>query len=458
MKKIKIITFGFIFVSVFFIYSHPTFAATEDIISWAWSENIGWISFNCKNKIIGFENENGHCQEKNGNYGVQIDTETGKLSGYAWSENIGWISFEPQGPYPADPQNQATFNVKKICSSNDEEKKITGWAKVINTGNWIKMSGTTKNGNYGVKWNGDSFDDYAWSEDFGWIRFSGSAEGDSFYKTTINNYTSYKKPSASIPEEVKTNLCENNWGLSPIISLVWEFSDCDGKGLQKSYQVQVATDEKFENLTFNTAEKKGDDQAIKIGTDILQYDKPYFWRVKVQNNSEIWSEWTSAKNFTTSKHPYPLVDLKCSRQKDGSYVKCETLKVSAGENIYFKVADKEICGGLSSTDFNKSVELQATCDKVTIAERKISLGTNCGNNNCLSGESCVEGICTKTFTDKATGDKFLFSRTYQLGNVSTLAMSLEDSNGYSCETSAVRFKGDKINFPLPIWKEVIPKD
>jgi len=56
-------------------------AGTGDNVSgWAWSENIGWISFNNTTGGGGV------------NYGVNIGSD-GIFSGYAWSENIGWISF-----------------------------------------------------------------------------------------------------------------------------------------------------------------------------------------------------------------------------------------------------------------------------------------------------------------------------------------------------------------------------
>ena len=52
------------------------------VIGYAWTENIGWISFSCENT--------GSCADVN--FGV-INDGSGNLSGYAWSENAGWISF-----------------------------------------------------------------------------------------------------------------------------------------------------------------------------------------------------------------------------------------------------------------------------------------------------------------------------------------------------------------------------
>ena len=67
---------------------------------WAWSENFGWISFNCSN--------DNSCASSD--YGVTVATSTGEFNDYAYSENIGWISF-----------NCKTGGVNKtdICSTSD---------------------------------------------------------------------------------------------------------------------------------------------------------------------------------------------------------------------------------------------------------------------------------------------------------------------------------------------------
>ncbi len=55
------------------------------LTGWAWSENAGWISLSCTNRSCA-----------GGSYGVTNDG-SGTLAGFAWSENAGWIRFDPQG-------------------------------------------------------------------------------------------------------------------------------------------------------------------------------------------------------------------------------------------------------------------------------------------------------------------------------------------------------------------------
>ena len=150
----------FIFVFIFGLGVYFAQAAGTALQGYAWSENIGWVSFNCSN--------NNSCAAVN--YSVSVDEANGKFSGYGWSENIGWIDFAPNGPYPASPNNSAEINFAS--------GQVSGWARIVslkdysNSG-WIKL----KDGNYGVVLSAGKFDGYAWSDEIGWIDFSPQYSG-----------------------------------------------------------------------------------------------------------------------------------------------------------------------------------------------------------------------------------------------------------------------------------------
>ncbi len=125
--------------------------AADNIVGWAWSENIGWISMNCVNT--------GTCGANN--YGVNINPGTGAMTGYAWSDNIGWISFN------------GTLNTGTGA--------ITGWAQAcagtvngdctggFRTDGWDGQISLT-----GLSISGTSFSGFAWGSDVvGWADFSG---------------------------------------------------------------------------------------------------------------------------------------------------------------------------------------------------------------------------------------------------------------------------------------------
>lgn len=135
---------------------------SRDVSGWAWSSNIGWISFNCGNT--------GSCSASN-NYKVSIDFDTGLLSGYAWSSNIGWISFN-QTDLVGCPAAPCEAQVTGGLNEDGFPKQVTGWAKVLSTNSWMSLSG----GNYRVQLESNKdFSGWSWENGVvGWTSWSGS--------------------------------------------------------------------------------------------------------------------------------------------------------------------------------------------------------------------------------------------------------------------------------------------
>jgi len=61
-----------------------------NLSGWAWSDAIGWISFDCHNPETGGSSPDYSCLQSN--YRVIINSG-GQFSGWAWNDVIGWISF-----------------------------------------------------------------------------------------------------------------------------------------------------------------------------------------------------------------------------------------------------------------------------------------------------------------------------------------------------------------------------
>src|SRR3989344_3107838 len=151
-------------------------AGTDDNVSgFAWSSNIGWISFNCATP------DAGDC---NPDYGVAVAPPDGTsprpLSGHAWNSAIGWISFNQTqtSGFPQSPQHGARLNA---------DDTVTGWARACAVfenecsgdlksdtarggwDGWIKMSkdASDTGANYGVTYDSTSgeFDGHAWGGD-----------------------------------------------------------------------------------------------------------------------------------------------------------------------------------------------------------------------------------------------------------------------------------------------------
>lgn len=191
---------AFAFIFTFFVFgTNLASAATYEIIGNGWSSDnssgpiggcsippcvaggLGWVSFSNKTDGTAIP------------YGVFIDSATGDFSGYAWSSNIGWITFNAFEMQkcstnriqpniignPDSPDNCIDASPKKaqVNITTDTSGKIiggtglvTGWARACSifvsgcsgavrpdnqTGTWdgwIRLSGVTTSGtSYGMR-------------------------------------------------------------------------------------------------------------------------------------------------------------------------------------------------------------------------------------------------------------------------------------------------------------------
>ncbi len=149
-------------------------AAGDDVNGYAWSDNIGWISFDDGN--------------------VNVDEVTGAFSGYAWSDNIGWINFAPEAS--GAPESPKTGVFVDLAAEGDP-KPVTGWARACSVfsvpgscvgllksetarggwDGWIKMSGSWTDG-VTLDTTTNTFSGYAWGDIiFGWIDMKGVTYG-----------------------------------------------------------------------------------------------------------------------------------------------------------------------------------------------------------------------------------------------------------------------------------------
>jgi len=159
MKRIFLI-----FSLAFFLPLSVSFAGTQhNMTGWAWSSNVGWISFNCTNISLGA------CSSID--YGVTVDN-AGLITGFAWSPYVGWIQF---GGLSGFPTGTGTYpgNAEKNGST------LRGWARALTYGDgwdgWISLNGSDNlNTNpYGVVASSSgAFIGFGWgSTVLGWTSF-----------------------------------------------------------------------------------------------------------------------------------------------------------------------------------------------------------------------------------------------------------------------------------------------
>lgn len=167
--------------------------ATHDLAGYAWSENVGWFSFNSCGTAWGPPNST--CGSTD--YGVDLDSGSPRiLSGYAWSEHVGWVTFN-QG----EMESNGDCPTGNPCAAqmNPATGQVSGWARACSVyasgcsgalaanvlrgdwEGWISLFGSS----YGVLANGEKWTGYAWggrgpsadSENIGWIQFRGYTSG-----------------------------------------------------------------------------------------------------------------------------------------------------------------------------------------------------------------------------------------------------------------------------------------
>ncbi|MCK4355044.1 hypothetical protein KAW43_01665 [Candidatus Parcubacteria bacterium] len=204
---IFLISFQIIERNSFFI-SEAEAGADDNVSGWAWSENVGWLSFNsinCDSDSNGITDQGNYSQCSIGEtiqpYGVDIDKYSGELSGYAWSEQIAWISFN-KGELSGCPSGACEAKI-------ESDDTLSGWARAClvfadgcsgslkpnnergSWDGWIKLKGTAAeppNQDYGIFLDRGvspfEFQGWVWGSNIlGWISFSHSncdTNGDGF--------------------------------------------------------------------------------------------------------------------------------------------------------------------------------------------------------------------------------------------------------------------------------------
>ena len=444
--------------------------AGHNVFGWAWSENIGWISFNSTNCDAngdglsdGVPSGCPPAGTSMTNYGVKIGSD-GIFSDYAWSENIGWISFAPSGPYPAAPNFSARVDLDgTVCGA---PKQVCGWARALApVGNpqaggwdgWIKLD-------YGVEINDvtHEFEGWAWDGDdsdstavIGWISFNHlncDANGDGV--SDQENYSQCPIGQAVADYKVETSFTFNQspdkpqpvgegeiwyhcWvspqvALGTSIILNWTYFDSDGD-LQQSYEIWVDENSGFSGLKFNNVvEENSISYTLNLNEDEegdwlseLAWSTTYWWKVRVKDTgSGQWSEWSDSNPFTMNDHANPYPDFIWSPSPP-----------SVDEVVQFcAVQEPGVCLEDKSTCYNSSGVIPSP---------------SCSG----SGKSFLWSFSPDT-VEYATGTsptsenprvKFLTQEFY------TATLQITDDVG-TCPIT----KDIGVTFPLPEWEEAAP--
>lgn len=410
---------GFLFSKL--LLPNTVIAETDDnIFGFAWSENIGWISLNCRSQEIQGE----RCKDTD--YGVHIE-DNGNFTGYAWSENIGWIDFAPADSYPQNPQYSAQVDT---TTGN-----VSGWTRALSYDadwdGWISMSGLSPD--YGVTINtgtGD-FSGWAWGSDVvGWIHFTG-----------VNYKVETSFPFNTNP--VVSNLFVDQGDYCVLAfrpKFYWDFDDEDAGDFQNSYQIQIDDDSNIEDNPLIDSCPSSCGGGPPCGTCILghtiesypsvnpgafDYNTTYYWGIKAWDNRGGVSDLVESQ-FTTIEHECPDIDFTWT-----------PLRPSSGEFAQFcATAEAGVCASDVSKCYN-ALDQQISCS---------------GNIFAWTFPAGTEFSTTTTAASE--NPKIKFSATgWQdvLLNINDLSVG-----GGACDCSITKQDVIRIFAPLPKWRETAP--
>lgn len=208
-------------------HARPSPAGAEGgpaLSGFAWSENIGWISFNAGND---HDPSQPGTQNSPVDYAVTVNAASGALSGFAWSPNIGWVKFGGLSSFPSGGSGGNAVLRDGV--------RLEGWARACAgtlSGNcsamasrsdgwdgWVSLAGTAADGaDYGVSLNDRTFAGFAWGSDVvGWVDWShvfsnsevGACFGPSGEQILNGQSRTYYGPKSGDTCPAETRTCAN---------------------------------------------------------------------------------------------------------------------------------------------------------------------------------------------------------------------------------------------------------
>jgi len=420
-------------------------AGFKNIRGNAWNDTYGKISFNCMD-----DGDTGHfpytftfrfftapCDPNT--HGVNIDTNY-NFSGEAWNSTLGLITFNattsPPGGYAAfNSHCPHTCDLSNDCWAcyNEDDEKIYGWARVLNTGAWIQLNSSfspqSSINNY-ISASPGYFHGIA-SSSFGQIKFN--CNDDSSCLT--NDFLVWRWPielrKLSAPNWSFSEACSN--GARQAVFKWWINS-----GSQSAYQLIVSNDNNTSSPVYDSGKTAASAKQFICSESngcSLSYDKHYYfwlrlwdesytatptdWRQFDTNNGDTLTDNSSGNSsspnpnltFTTYKHEFPM-----------PYFSWNPADVIVGSSTYFTGASQYYTTTYPNYD----------------------------------PQACSSGNCTHLWTTTDTGA--LISSTtaatttmaFTKATNTRVYLKTTDLDNYYCSTSTLL----NVNFLLPNWKEI----
>lgn len=329
-------------------------SSSDSASGYAWSENIGWLSFNCTDL--------GTCAQSN--YGVNVDIG-GTFSGYAWSEHIGWVKFDPAGPYPSAPNTSVILNMgnnevsgwARACAAAADPINCTGGANPNSGGwdGWIKFRKHSSDGggvpSYGVTYDqttGD-FHGWAWGSDVvGWISMNCAEGGNGGANVCAQSNYKVIAPSISNQPPLAIINCDPTTCIGytgDVFTLKNDSTDPNGQGDIIKSEWDVLNFGSAPDITC-TSPPRCDytvpTQSLGAGT--------FQATLKVEDKKAATST-SPPKSFTLKQDA--VASFRCSLDQ-ATWKACSDIKATKGETVYFQDQSTPSEGAASITAWSWS--------------------------------------------------------------------------------------------------------
>ncbi len=181
---------------------------------------------------------------------------------------------------------------------------------------------------------------------------------------------------------------------------IWQYSDPNSDP-QSAYQLQIDNQGSFDNPTLDTGKITSSGNSYSIGAGILQFNTTYKARVRVWDSNNAVSSWDVSDSWKTPKHAYPQVNFTWSPTTP-----------NANQSVQFTDASAYFSSPAKGKSWSWLFGDGGSSDK----EKPKHTYTNAGNYNA--------------------------------------SLSATDQDSYTCSNSHTV----NVVKPVPIWKEIAPKE
>lgn len=451
--------------------TQPVLAATSTLRGAAWfGNNYNYLYFNCLDDVIGDRLDVANNLSGAGIYlppddkfhfysppcvglvhGVYIGSN-GNFTGEAWNPTLDLITFAatttPPDSYAFNVNCPSTCNLANSCSAcyNETSQQVYGWARVIKDGSWIRLDSALSPpvalqswdlNNSVLPGHGILAGDFIGLGSYGASNLSFNCESEDYGNSNCatRNYKVYVSNlqigHLSAPNWTYSEACAGN---ARTAVLKWYKKS----GQQTAYEIVVNNSDTLSTSTAVCWSGKKSStvasQYIIPNSDptcgTLNYNTSYYWWIRLYDENDTPTEWyqyttndaletdlnidANAKTFTTYKHEFP--------------------------SPYFNWAPTDVTVG-SSTLFTSLSQYYTTVTP--------SIPSACNNTNCFYLWTTTDlGAIINRPTNSTTSIIFLRAT----GTAVTLRVT--DVDSYVCSTSTLL----RINYSLPIWREVKAED